>query len=98
MRTALSSAGGEVAGVPIPGTPVAVAAEQSACAALPAVLLGHARRVFVFAALSARRDGLACDAGLLFVGALYANMGLSAAYAHSMLRYELDSADAARAL
>ncbi len=95
MRAAGSSVGGEVAGVRIPSTPVAVAAAESARAALPPVLLGHARRVFVFAALSARRAGLACEGGALFVTALYANMGLSAAYARSTARYELDSADAA---
>ncbi|MBI0330268.1 phosphohydrolase [Burkholderia plantarii] len=98
MRAALPSVGGEVAGVCIPSTPVAVAAAESARAALPPVLLGHACRVFVFAALHARRAGLACEAGALFVGALYANMGLSAAYSRSTVRYELDSADAARGL
>jgi hypothetical protein len=85
-----------VAGVRIPGTPLAIAAVESARAALPAVLYGHARRVYVFAALSARRSGIACDAQTLFVSAMYANMGLSAAYAHSSMRFELDSADAAR--
>ncbi|KGE05720.1 phosphohydrolase [Burkholderia gladioli] len=98
MQASLAGVGGEVAGVRIPATPLALAALESAGAALPGVLLGHARRVFVLAALSARRGGLACDAGALFVGSLYANMGLSAAYARSAERYELDSADAARGL
>jgi hypothetical protein len=98
MRTASWGKEGEVAGVRIPGTPLAIAATESARAALPAVLFGHANRVFVFAALSARRSGLACEAETLYVSAMYANMGLSAAYAHSAMRYELDSADAARRL
>lgn len=98
MWTSSGGASLEVAGVRIPSTSLARAAEESARASLPAVLLGHAKRVFVFAALSARRDGLACDAQTLYVSALYANMGLSAAYAHSTMRYELDSADAARRL
>ncbi|WP_321817656.1 MULTISPECIES: phosphohydrolase [unclassified Paraburkholderia] len=101
MRAASWSARGvvgEVAGVRIPCTPVAIAAAECAHAALPPVLLGHASRVFVFAALNARRGGLACDEGTLYVSSMYANMGLSAAYAHSTARYELDSADAARGL
>ncbi|MBN3810783.1 phosphohydrolase [Paraburkholderia sp. Ac-20347] len=98
MGTASWRAGGEVAGVRIPCTPVAIAAAESAHASLPPVLLGHASRVFVFAALNARRGGVACDEGTLYVSSMYANMGLSAAYAHSTARYELDSADAARRL
>ncbi|HKT92438.1 MAG TPA: phosphohydrolase [Paraburkholderia sp.] len=98
MRAASAGANAEVAGVRIPRTPLARVAAESARAVLPAVLFGHANRVYVFAALSARRDGLACDAQILYVSAMYANMGLSAAYAHSTARYELDSADAARRL
>ncbi|WP_233887123.1 phosphohydrolase [Paraburkholderia flagellata] len=88
----------EVAGVRIPRTALATLAVENACAALDPVLVGHARRVFVFAALTARRERHVCDAETLYVSAMYANMGLSPAYAHSNLRYEVDSADAARAL
>lgn len=88
----------EVAGVRIPRTALAALAAENACAALDPVLVGHARRVFVFAAIAARRENRACDAETLYVTAMYANMGLSAAYAHSTWRYEVDSADAARSL
>lgn len=87
----------EVAGVRIPRTPLAVAALDALRAALPAVVLGHACRVFVFASLAARKEGFAGEADTLYVAAMFANMGLSAAYAHSVLRYEVDGADAARA-
>ncbi|MBN3759669.1 phosphohydrolase [Burkholderia sp. Ac-20365] len=86
----------DVADVRIPHTPVAIAAAEAAHASLPDVVTGHASRVFVFAALAAQRDGLACETDTLYVAAMYANMGLSAAYAHSKLRYEIDGAHAAR--
>lgn len=96
MRTSSLSTAGEVVGVRIPRTPVAEAAAARARAALPIVLFGHACRVFMFAMLSAQRTGEMCDADLLYVSAMYANLGLTDAYAHSTVRYELDSADAAR--
>ncbi|AOJ77274.1 phosphohydrolase [Burkholderia ubonensis] len=95
---ACAPADDEVAGVRIPRTSVAIEAAEAARASLPAALAGHAARVFVFASLAARRAGDACDADALYVAAMYANMGLSAAYCRSTERYELDSADAAQAL
>lgn len=93
-----SATGDEVAGVRIPRTSVAVEAADAARASLPAALVDHAARVFVFASLAARRAGDACDADALYVAAMYANMGLSPAYCRSTERYELDGADAAHAL
>ncbi|QBR01929.1 phosphohydrolase [Paraburkholderia pallida] len=98
MRPALAASSDEVAGVRIPKTAFATRAAEYARAALEPVLVGHAHRVFVFAALAARRENRACDAERLFVAAMYANMGLSAAYARSTERYEVDSANAARSL
>jgi hypothetical protein len=79
----------------IPHTPLAIAAAEAAHASLPEVVTAHASRVFVFASLVALREGSACEPETLYVAAMYANMGLSAAYAHSALRYEIDGADAA---
>ncbi|MGV2290199.1 phosphohydrolase [Trinickia sp. YCB016] len=87
----------EVAGVRIPRTSVAIDAADAARASLPRVVVDHAHRVFVLASLAARRAGYACDADALYVAAMYANMGLSAAYCRSTARYEIDSADAASA-
>ncbi|MGU7782099.1 phosphohydrolase [Burkholderia sp. PU8-34] len=88
----------DVAGVRIPRTPVAIAAVDAARASLPGSVVDHASRVFVLASLAARREAYTCDADALYVAAMYANMGLSAAYCRSTARYELDSADAASAL
>ncbi|SMG60476.1 phosphohydrolase [Paraburkholderia susongensis] len=98
MKPAPAASPDEVAGVRIPQTALAILAAENACAALEPVLVGHARRVFVFAALIGRREHRACDEETLYVTAMYANMGLSPAYAHSSLRYEVDGADAARSL
>lgn len=96
----------EVAGVRIPGTPVAIEAVEAVRASLPRALADHACRVFVLASLAARDVSDAsdasdtsarCDAEALYVAAMYANMGLSPAYCRSTARYELDSADAAHA-
>ncbi|WP_010100307.1 hypothetical protein [Burkholderia ubonensis] len=95
---ACAPADDEVAGVRIPRTSVAIEAAEAARAALPCAIVDHASRVFVLASLAARRAGDACDADALYVAAMYANMGLSAAYCRSTERYELDSADAAQAL
>ncbi|MFM0026881.1 phosphohydrolase [Paraburkholderia madseniana] len=75
---------------------MAVAAADAALACLPDVLVGHAARVFVFASLTLEREGLACDPGTLYVAAMFAGVGLSSAFGHSQLRYEVDSANAAR--
>ncbi|WP_109479749.1 phosphohydrolase [Paraburkholderia sp. C35] len=88
----------EVAGVRIPDTPLAIAASEAVRASLPEVMTAHASRVFVFAWLAVQREGWPCEPDALYVAALYANMGLSAAYAHSTLRYEIDGAHAARTL
>ncbi|KUZ02465.1 phosphohydrolase [Burkholderia territorii] len=87
----------EVAGVRIPRTPMTIEAVEAARASLPRVIADHACRVFVLASLAARRAGETLDADALYVAAMYANMGLSPAYCRSTERYELDSADAARA-
>lgn len=92
-----ASADDEVAGVRIPRTPMAIEAAEAARASLPRVMTDHACRVFVLASLAARRASETLDADALYVAAMYANMGLSAAYCRSTERYELDSADAAQA-
>ncbi|WP_233887609.1 phosphohydrolase [Paraburkholderia flagellata] len=98
MKYELAATPDEVAGVCIPRTALAALAVENVCAVLDPVLVGHAHRVFVFAALAALSERHACDAEILYVSAMYANMGLSPAYAHSSSRYEVDSADAARVL
>lgn len=59
------------------------------------LLFDHSRRVFLFGALQSRRRGLEPDLELLYVGAMFHDIGLTEGYRDSMLRFELDGANAA---
>jgi HD domain-containing protein len=60
------------------------------------LLFHHSRRVFLFGALQGRRRGLQPDLELLYVGAMFHDIGLTEAYRTSQLRFEIDGANAAR--
>lgn len=60
------------------------------------LLFHHSRRVFLFGALHARRRGLQPDPELLYTGAMFHDIGLTADHRDSTLRFEVDGADAAR--
>jgi hypothetical protein len=85
-----------IAGVEIPDTALAHAAFDHVRGIEPEGLLHHALRVFVFAALTGFREALDFDADLLYVGALFHNVGLNLRYHRSPNRFEIDSANEAR--
>src|SRR5246127_5681080 len=60
------------------------------------LLFHHSRRVFLFGALQGRRRGLEPDLELLYAGAMFHDIGLTERYRDSMLRFEVDGANAAR--
>jgi hypothetical protein len=60
------------------------------------LLFDHSRRVFLFGALQGQRLGLEPDLELLYAGAMFHDIGLTARYRTSMLRFEIDGANAAR--
>ncbi|MGV0810095.1 HD domain-containing protein [Mycolicibacterium setense] len=61
------------------------------------LLFHHSRRVFYFGALQGLRRGLQPDLELLYVGAMFHDIGLTEAYrTTSQLRFEVDGANAAR--
>ena len=60
------------------------------------LLFDHSRRVFLFGALQGRRRGLKPDLELLYGGAMFHDIGLTRRYRTSMLRFEVDGANAAR--
>src|ERR1044072_4676592 len=61
------------------------------------LLFDHSRRVFLFGALQGRLRGLNPDLELLYVGAMFHDLGLTARFREtSSLRFEVDSANAAR--
>lgn len=60
------------------------------------LLFNHSSRVYLFGALAGRRRALRFDAELLYVGAMFHDIGLVAPYSSADERFEVDGANAAR--
>lgn len=60
------------------------------------VVFHHSRRVFFFASLRGRDEGLDHDPELLYVGAMFHDLGLTETYRRTDQRFEVDAADEAR--
>jgi hypothetical protein len=60
------------------------------------LLYNHSVRVFLFGAMKGARDNLKFDPELLYVAALFHDLGLVDAYHTDAKRFEVDGADAAR--
>ncbi|MBP0588669.1 HD domain-containing protein [Paraburkholderia sp. LEh10] len=86
-----------IAGVEIPDSALARAAVEYIRDVSPALLFHHALRVFLFGALTGHSEARTFDAELLYIGALFHNAGLNARYSRSPRRFEIDSANEARA-
>src|SRR5277367_6698694 len=91
-----STAADSIAGVNLPDTELVTAITAHIRAAEDDLLFNHSRRVFLFGALQGRRRGLRPDLELLYVGAMFHDIGLTEAYRTSQLRFEVDGANAAR--
>lgn len=86
-----------VAGIAIPDTALVRDTTEFIRAAEDDLLFDHSRRVFFFGALQGMRRGLMPDLELLYVGAMFHDLGLTEPYrSSSTLRFEVDGADAAR--
>jgi predicted NAD-dependent protein-ADP-ribosyltransferase YbiA (DUF1768 family) len=60
------------------------------------LLFNHSTRVYLWGALLGKRKNLAFDRELLYVAAMFHDIGLTSVYRESPLRFEVDSANAAR--
>lgn len=87
-----------IAGVTIPDSPLAVAATELVRETTPPLIYHHSRRVFLFGMLQAEQAGLAPDPELLYVAALFHDLGLVPPYRRDDQRFEIDGADRARDL
>lgn len=85
-----------VAGVSVPDTALAREVTEYIRDVEDDLLYHHSRRVFFFGALQGLRRGLAPDLELLYAGAMFHDLGLTDRYRESDLRFEVDSANAAR--
>ena len=85
-----------IAGIVIPDTEMVREVTELIREAEDDLLFDHSRRVFFFGVLQGRRLGLQPDLELLYVGAMFHDLGLKARYRTSDRRFEVDSANAAR--
>jgi hypothetical protein len=85
-----------IAGIVIPDTDLVREVTEYIRGAENDLLFDHSRRVFLFGALQGRRLGLKPDLELLYVGAMFHDLGLTERYRTSDRRFEVDSANAAR--
>lgn len=85
-----------VAGIKIPDSAMAKAATELVRDTETDLLFHHSSRVFLFGALTGERKQLKYDAELLYIGAMFHDMGIMDQYASDHDRFEVDGANAAR--
>jgi hypothetical protein len=85
-----------IAGIKIPDSQMAKDLTELIRDKEPDLLYHHSRRVYLFGALTGQRKDLVYDPELLYVGAMFHDIGLTEQYRNSMLRFEVDGANAAR--
>jgi hypothetical protein len=86
-----------IAGVQIPDSALAKDATELIRDTTNELIYHHSRRVFLFGSLQSRRLHITPDPELLYVAALFHDTGLVPPYRGTAQRFEMDSADAARA-
>jgi HD domain len=89
--------GDVISGIKIPDSKIAREATELVRQHENEMLFNHSVRVFVFGAMKGIRANLKFDPELLYVAALFHDLGLVDAYHSQTKRFEVDGADAARA-
>jgi HD superfamily phosphodiesterase len=85
-----------IAGIQIPDSKLAKAATELVRDTESTLLFNHSTRVFYFGALAGERKKLKFDPELLYIGAMFHDMGLTEKCRSKTERFEVDSANAAR--
>jgi hypothetical protein len=85
-----------IAGVAIPDSALAREATEFVQDASTQLLFDHSRRVFLWASMQAEHLSLGYDAELLYVGAMFHDVGLLVGHRSAHERFEIDGANAAR--
>lgn len=88
---------GTISGIKLPDSQLAREATEFVRQHEPEILFNHSVRVYVFGAMKGARDDIKFDAELLYVAALFHDLGLIDTYHTETKRFEVDGADAARA-
>lgn len=85
-----------IADIEVPGTLLVTEATELVRKAADPVVFHHSRRVYFWASMRGRNRGWDFDPELLYVGALFHDLGLTDTYARTDQRFEIDGADEAR--
>jgi len=85
-----------IAGIPLPDSALARDATQLVGDIATPLLFGHSRRVFLWGALRGQALGLGYDPELLYVGAMFHDVGLLEGHRSAHERFEIDGANEAR--
>jgi hypothetical protein len=85
-----------IGGIAIPDSSLAQDVTQFVRDTSTQLLYDHSRRVFLWGALVGAERGLRFDAELLYVGAMFHDIGLIEGYRSRDERFEIDGANAAR--
>ena len=85
-----------IAGIKVPDSKMARDAAQLVRDTESDLLFHHSNRVFLFGALAGERKQLKYDPELLYIGAMFHDLGLTEKYSSAQHRFEVDSANAAR--
>ena len=88
--------GTSISGVMIPDSKLAREATELVHDTESTLLFNHSTRVYYFASLAGKRRGLQFDPELLYVAAMFHDMGLTPRYSSKSDRFEVDGANAAR--
>ena len=86
-----------VSGVTVPDSKLAREATELVRDTESSLLFNHSSRVYYFGALAGKRRGLQFDPELLYVAAMFHDMGLTPRYSSQADRFEVDGANCARA-
>lgn len=85
-----------ISGVKIPDSKLAREATELVRGTVSPLLFNHSTRVYYFGSLTGRERGLEFDPELLYVGAMFHDMGLAPQISSKADRFEVDGANSAR--
>lgn len=85
-----------IAGIKMPDSTIARQATELLREHGSELLYNHSLRTFLFAAMNGQRSNIKYDSELLYVSAVFHDLGLTPHYRSADKRFEIDGADAAR--
>src|ERR1700676_1441692 len=86
-----------ISGVMVPDSKLAREAMELVRDTESPLLFNHSTRVYYFGSLAGKRRGMKFDPELLYIGAMFHDMGLTPQYSSKSDRFEVDGANSARA-